>query len=89
MTAYDRPRFLAPAEARARLRALDAGLDFMAEQVAPLLWSVPSISHAHERHLVRQDRHSGRWTCDCEAAAHQLAYCAHRAAVALVLERES
>jgi hypothetical protein len=34
MTATGLPRFLTPAEARARIRAIESGIDLQAEQVA-------------------------------------------------------
>lgn len=69
----------------ARLRALDAGLDCTLEEVAPGVWSVPSISDATLSHLVVRD-HAGILVCDCERSRHG-GYCTHVAAVELARER--
>lgn len=76
-------RFLV-ARLRARVRALEAGLDLQAERVAPALWAVPSVSHAGELHLVRV-RRTGL-ECDCPAAAFGRP-CCHVAAVEALRER--
>lgn len=70
---------------RARVRALDAGLDCTLEEVAPTVWSVPSIRDSTQSHMVIRD-HAGTLYCDCKQSQYG-AYCAHVAAVELMLER--
>ena len=69
---------------RARVRALEAGLDLQAEQVAASVWSVPSISRPNQSHLVIRREHG--YSCDCEAATFGRS-CTHVQAVACLQER--
>lgn len=72
------------AVARARVKALDAGLDLMAQPRNDREWLVPSISRP-QLHVVRRERWG--WRCDCEASQFGRV-CAHVEAVLALLERQ-
>ena len=72
------------AVARARLRALESGLDLMAQPRNEREWLVPSISRP-QLHVVRRERWG--WRCDCEASLSHKP-CCHVEAVRLRLQRE-
>ena len=87
MTANGPPTFqpMSATEARARIRSLESGIDLQAEEVAPGIWSIPSISQSDAAHLVF--RHNGRLSCDCRGFAVR-GICVHVASVLLILERQ-
>jgi hypothetical protein len=76
-------------EAKARLRALDAGLDLAARRIGAGEWLVPSVSLAGAAYTVRRvaGHDGGRWACSCPAGSHGRD-CKHQAAIRLLVERE-
>jgi hypothetical protein len=77
-------------EAKARLRALDAGLDLAARRIGGQgdggdgEWLVPSVSRSGAAYTVRHD--GGRWACSCPSGRYR-GHCKHQEAVRCLVER--
>lgn len=74
------------ARLRARVVALESGLDLLAEAVAPRLWAVPSRRRPGTVYLVKQER--GRLACDCRAGSLGRP-CCHAEGISALLERRA